>query len=33
MGNFFNTDYVLTKAENFQRAAEILARTGYTIVD
>ena len=29
----FNTDYILTKAENFQRATEILACTGYTIVD
>lgn len=29
----FNTDYILTKAENFQSALEILARTGYTIAD
>lgn len=29
----FNTDYILTKAENFQRAIEILACAGYTIVD
>lgn len=29
----FNTDYILTKAENFQRATEILTCAGYTIVD
>ena len=29
----FNTDYILTKAENFQRAAEALARAGYIITD
>lgn len=29
----FNTDYILTKAENYQRAAEVLACAGYTIVD
>ena len=29
----FNTDYILTKAENFQRAMEVLAHAGYTIVD
>lgn len=29
----FNTDYILTKAENFQRATEVLACAGYTIVD
>lgn len=29
----FNTDYVLTKAENYRRAAEVLSRAGYTITD
>ena len=29
----FNTDYILTKAENFQRAAKALARAGYIITD
>lgn len=29
----FNTDYILTKAENFQRAIEVLAYAGYVIVD
>ena len=29
----FNTDYILTKAENFQRATDVLACAGYTIVD
>lgn len=29
----FNTDYILTKAENFQRATEVLACAGYIIVD
>lgn len=29
----FNTDYILTKAENLQRATEILTCAGYTIVD
>ena len=29
----FNTDYVLTKKENFQRAIGILARAGYGIVE
>lgn len=28
----FNTDYVLTKAENYARALEALAAAGYTIV-
>lgn len=28
----FNTDYVLTKAENYPRALEALAAAGYTIV-
>ncbi len=28
----FNTDYVLVKAENFERALMVLAETGYTIV-
>ena len=27
----FNTDYVLTKAENFERAIGLLQSTGYTI--
>lgn len=29
----FNTDYILTKAENFQRAIDVLAYAGYVIVD
>lgn len=29
----FNTDYILVKSENFQRAAEALARAGYTVTD
>lgn len=29
----FNTDYILTKGENFQKAMEVLACAGYTIVD
>lgn len=29
----FNTDYILTKAENFQRAIDVLAYEGYVIVD
>ena len=29
----FHTDYILTKAENEQRAAEVLVRAGYTITD
>ena len=29
----FNTDYILTKAENYQRAAELLACAGYNITD
>ena len=28
----FNTDYILIKAENFQRAIDALARAGHTIV-
>lgn len=29
----FNTDYVLTKAENDQRAANVLAQAGYSIIE
>lgn len=29
----FNTDYILTKIENYQRAAEVLAAAGYTITE
>lgn len=29
----FNTDYILTKAENYQRAVEVLADAGYTITE
>lgn len=29
----FNTDYILTKSENFRRAAEALANAGYTVTD
>lgn len=29
----FNTDYILTKADNFQRAIDVLAHAGYVIVD
>ena len=29
----FNTDYILVKAENLQRAADALARAGYTVTD
>lgn len=29
----YNTDYILTKAENFQRAIDVLAYAGYVIVD
>lgn len=29
----FNTDYILTKAENDQKAAEVLSNAGYKIVD
>lgn len=29
----FNTDYILTKAENFQRAIDVLSNAGYVIVD
>ncbi len=29
----FNTDYILTKAENYQRAADALANAGYIIKD
>lgn len=28
----FNTDYILVKAENFDRAMEVLAKEGYSIV-
>ena len=28
----FNTDYILVKAENFERALSILSEEGYTIV-
>ena len=27
----YNTDYILTKAENFERALEVLKSAGYTI--
>ena len=29
----YNTDYIFTKAESFQRALDALARAGYVIVD
>ena len=29
----FNTDYVLTKAENYERAISVLSEAGYMIVD
>ncbi len=29
----FNTDYILIKAENYQRAADVLACAGYIITD
>lgn len=29
----YNTDYVLTKKENYQKALEILKNAGYTIID
>ena len=29
----FNTDYILVKAENLQRATDALARAGYTVTD
>lgn len=29
----FNTDYVLTKKENYQKALEVLSRAGYRVVD
>ena len=29
----FNTDYILTKAENYQKAIDVLANAGYEIVD
>lgn len=29
----FNVDYILTKAENYQSAAEVLACAGYNIID
>ena len=28
----FNTDYILVKAENFERALSVLSEEGYTIV-
>ena len=29
----FNTDYILTKEENYQKALDVLSRAGYTIVE
>ena len=29
----YNTDYILTKSENFQKAIDALSAEGYTIVD
>ena len=29
----YNTDYVMVKKENFQKALEVLAAAGYDIVD
>lgn len=29
----YNTDYILTKTENFSKALEVLAKEGYKIVD
>ena len=29
----FNTDYILTKAEDFQKAIDLLSHAGYTIID
>ena len=29
----FNTDYIMVKAENYQRAADILACAGYAVTD
>ena len=29
----FNTDYILVKSENYQKAADALARAGYTVTD
>lgn len=29
----FNTDYVLTKAENYERALSVLSKEGYTIAE
>lgn len=29
----FNTDYILTKAENYQRALDALANAGYSVKD
>ena len=31
-GRRMNTDYILTKKENYERALEVLAQTGYEIV-
>ena len=28
----FNTDYILVKAENFERAADVMAAAGYEVV-
>jgi len=28
----FNTDYILTKSENFSKAIEVLSKAGYRIV-
>lgn len=28
----YNTDYILTKKENYERALEVLAQAGYEIV-
>lgn len=29
----YNTDYILTKSEHYQKALDVLARSGYGIVD
>ena len=29
----FNTDYILTKEENYQKALDVLSRAGYKIVE
>ena len=28
----YNTDYILTKADNFKKALDVLAKAGYTII-